>query len=106
VSTGLSTGLRNKRSVSCNADTIIDGLRDQGKLPVSVVGSQWEKRVLPSSIVSKAGSIGLSWEDRKGNSIEVTISGNLIDYFTERDGREESVTVDRVQELAHTLSSL
>jgi hypothetical protein len=68
--------------------------------------SNFADSIVPSIFLSKAGSIGLSWEDRKGNSIEVTISGNLIDYFTERDGREESVTVDRVQELADTLSSL
>lgn len=68
--------------------------------------STFADSIVPSIFLSETGSIGLSWEDRKGNSIEVTISGNSIDYFTARDGREESATVDRVQGLAHTLSSL
>ena len=68
--------------------------------------STFADSIVPSIFLSETGSIGLAWEDRKGNSIEVTISGNSIDYFTERDGKEESVTADRVQGLAHTLSSL
>src|SRR6266481_135926 len=55
---------------------------------------------VPSIFLSETGSLGLAWEDRSGQSIEITISGNTIDYFTERDGKEESVAATGAQDLA------
>lgn len=62
--------------------------------------------IVPSIFLAESGSLGLAWEDRSGQSIEMTISGNSIDYFTERDGKEESVAATGAQDLARALDSL